>query len=47
MDFSFVSIRIQSFFGVMFLKKQIIFFHKCSLKYFLTTFAKCFIVSYV
>ena len=37
-DFNFVSIKIQSFFGVKFLKKQIIFFHKCSHKYFLTTF---------
>ena len=37
-DFIFVSIKIQSFFGVKFLKKQINFFHKCSLKYFLTTF---------
>ena len=37
-DFNFVSIKIQSFFGVKFLKKQITFFHKCSLKYFLTTF---------
>ena len=37
-DFNFVSIKIQSFFGVKFLKKQINFFHKCSLKYFLTTF---------
>ena len=36
-DFNFVSIKIQSFFGVKFLKKQINF-HKCSLKYFLTTF---------
>ena len=37
-DFNFVSIKMQSFFGVKFLKKQINFFHKCSLKYFLTTF---------
>ena len=37
-DFNFVSIKIQSFFGVKFLKKQMNFFHKCSLKYFLTTF---------
>ena len=37
-DFNFVSIKIQSFFGVKFLKKQINYFHKCSLKYFFTTF---------
>ena len=37
-DFNFVSIKIQSFFGVKFLKKQINFFHNCNLKYFLTTF---------
>ena len=37
-DFNFVSIKIQSFFGVKFWKRPIIFFHKCSLKYFLTTF---------
>ena len=36
-DFNFVSKKIQSFFAVKFLKKQINFFHKCSLKYFLTT----------
>ena len=39
-DFNFVAIKIQSFFLVMFLKKQINFFHKCSLKYFLTTFVQ-------
>ena len=37
-DFNFVSIKIQSFFGVKFLKKQINVFHKRSLNYFLTTF---------
>ena len=37
-DFNFVSIKTQLFFGVKFLKKQINYFHKYSLKYFLTTF---------
>ena len=38
-DFNFVSIKIESFFLVLsFWKKQINFFHKCSLKYFLATF---------
>ena len=38
-NLNFVSIKIRSFFGVKILKKkQINFFHKCSFKYFLTTF---------